>query len=208
MMGGFIWLESELGKGSTFYFVACFEKGDMSTVQQSPARKSGVGEVFLNHSLISQAPKSCDGEKMTNITLQDRKQECTVDANKLDCDGKQHMLHDSIQEHGSMKDPNETHSEASISSQTPELSPCKLELNNPCLLFKGMNVLLAEDNVVNQKVVCQQLKKFGTVVKVVSDGQQCLEALEIGQEKYDLILMDVQVMQIYKQANSLYFYSF
>lgn len=59
--------------------------------------------------------------------------------------------------------------------------------------FKGMRVLLAEDNLVNQKVACQQLQKFGAEVDVVSDGKQCLNALNHDREKYDLILMDVQV---------------
>ena len=59
--------------------------------------------------------------------------------------------------------------------------------------FKGMKILLAEDNLVNQKVACQQLKKFGIEVDVVCDGQQCLDALEGHRDDYDLILMDVQV---------------
>ena len=59
--------------------------------------------------------------------------------------------------------------------------------------LRGMKILLAEDNLVNQKVACQQLKKFGTEVDVVSDGQQCLDALEGHRDDYDLILMDVQV---------------
>ena len=63
-------------------------------------------------------------------------------------------------------------------------------------IFWGLNILLAEDNVVNQKVACQQLKKFGTEVDVVCDGQQCLKVLSMNRDKYDLILMDVQVIII------------
>lgn len=62
------------------------------------------------------------------------------------------------------------------------------------VLMKGMKILLAEDNLVNQKVACQQLKKFGTQVDVVCDGQQCLDTLEGHRDDYDLILMDVQVI--------------
>ena len=61
------------------------------------------------------------------------------------------------------------------------------------VLMKGMKILLAEDNLVNQKVACQQLKKFGIQVDVVCDGQQCLDTLEARRDDYDLILMDVQV---------------
>lgn len=64
------------------------------------------------------------------------------------------------------------------------------------VLLKGMRILLAEDNLVNQKVACQQLKKFGTQVDVVCDGQQCLDTLEGHRDDYDLILMDVQVTHV------------
>lgn len=60
-------------------------------------------------------------------------------------------------------------------------------------LLRGMKILLAEDNLVNQKVACQQLKKYGMHVEVVSDGQQCLDALEGHRDDFELILMDVQV---------------
>jgi len=66
------------------------------------------------------------------------------------------------------------------------------------VLLKGMKILLAEDNLVNQKVACQQLKKFGTQVDVVCDGQQCLDTLEVHRDDYDLILMDVQVRSFCK----------
>ncbi len=60
-------------------------------------------------------------------------------------------------------------------------------------LLRGMKILLAEDNLVNQKVACHQLKKYGMHVEVVSDGQQCLDALEGHRDDFELILMDVQV---------------
>ena len=205
MMGGFIWLESELGKGSSFYFVASFEKGDLSTFEPSPSQKSGVGEVFLNHSLISRPSsltKPSDVKKKMVNTRKETEETCASDAEILNCDYKL-IPYDRTREHATAKYLDETVSKASIISETLEKNSLKLELDNPCLFFKGMNVLLAEDNVVNQKVVCQQLKKFGTVVEVVSDGQQCLDALETSREKYDLILMDVQVKGN-KQTNTLY----
>jgi CheY-like chemotaxis protein/HPt (histidine-containing phosphotransfer) domain-containing protein len=52
-------------------------------------------------------------------------------------------------------------------------------------------ILLAEDNLVNQKVAARVLERGGHQVVVVGDGNQALTALEAGQ--FDLVLMDVQM---------------
>ncbi len=49
-------------------------------------------------------------------------------------------------------------------------------------------VLLAEDNLVNQKVVAQMLKKMGFDVDVVVDGEAVIAAWK--RQAYDVILMD------------------
>jgi two-component system sensor histidine kinase/response regulator len=53
------------------------------------------------------------------------------------------------------------------------------------------HILLAEDNVVNQKVACRILEKLGFRVDVAADGQAALEAWQSG--RYHLILMDCQM---------------
>jgi len=53
------------------------------------------------------------------------------------------------------------------------------------------HVLLAEDNVVNQKVACRILEKLGYRVDVAADGQAAFEAWQSG--RYHLILMDCQM---------------
>ena len=52
-------------------------------------------------------------------------------------------------------------------------------------------ILLAEDNVVNQKVACRTLEKLGYRVDVAQDGEAAVKAWESG--RYDLILMDCQM---------------
>ena len=52
-------------------------------------------------------------------------------------------------------------------------------------------ILLAEDNLVNQKVAVSVLEKQGHLVTVVGDGQAALTAL--AQHAFDLVLMDVQM---------------
>jgi signal transduction histidine kinase/CheY-like chemotaxis protein len=54
-----------------------------------------------------------------------------------------------------------------------------------------LRILLAEDNLVNQKVAVSILEKQGHMVAVVGDGQAALTALE--QQAFDLVLMDVQM---------------
>jgi CheY-like chemotaxis protein len=52
-------------------------------------------------------------------------------------------------------------------------------------------VLLAEDNLVNQKVACRLLEKLGYRVDVAPDGAATVAAWQRGQ--YSLILMDCQM---------------
>ncbi len=52
-------------------------------------------------------------------------------------------------------------------------------------------VLVAEDSLVNQKVVTMMLRRFGIEPTLAADGQAALAALE--NTTYDLILMDVQM---------------
>jgi PAS domain S-box-containing protein len=53
------------------------------------------------------------------------------------------------------------------------------------------HILLAEDNIVNQKVACRILEKLGYRIDVAADGQAAFAAWETG--RYDLILMDCQM---------------
>jgi CheY-like chemotaxis protein/HPt (histidine-containing phosphotransfer) domain-containing protein len=53
------------------------------------------------------------------------------------------------------------------------------------------HVLLAEDNLVNQKVALHLLEKLGCRVDVVADGQAAIDRWRSG--RYDLILMDCQM---------------
>jgi CheY-like chemotaxis protein len=53
---------------------------------------------------------------------------------------------------------------------------------------------MAEDNVVNQKVVQQYLKRLGRRADVVNNGREALEVLE--HKTYDVILMDIQMPEM------------
>ncbi|MCF8364161.1 MAG: response regulator [Bacteroidales bacterium] len=57
--------------------------------------------------------------------------------------------------------------------------------------MKKLNILLAEDNLVNQKVASLHLEKLGHTVKLANNGISAFEAYKSGD--FDLIFMDVQM---------------
>lgn len=52
-------------------------------------------------------------------------------------------------------------------------------------------VLLAEDNVINQRVACKILSKLGIETDIVNDGAAAIEAAN--NQIYDLIIMDIEM---------------
>jgi signal transduction histidine kinase/DNA-binding response OmpR family regulator/HPt (histidine-containing phosphotransfer) domain-containing protein/HAMP domain-containing protein len=59
---------------------------------------------------------------------------------------------------------------------------------------RGLHVLLAEDNLVNQKLASRLLEKQAYTVTVVGNGMEAMAALE--KEQFDLVLMDVQMPEM------------
>lgn len=69
--------------------------------------------------------------------------------------------------------------ETAVSTQSEPTSPSPLR------------ILLADDNLINQKVALRMLDKLGYRADVANDGTEVLDALE--ENKYDVILMDIQM---------------
>src|SRR5262249_26223392 len=54
--------------------------------------------------------------------------------------------------------------------------------------------LLAEDNLINQRLAARHLEKQGHAVVIAQNGREALAALEC--EPFDLVLMDVQMPEM------------
>jgi CheY-like chemotaxis protein len=77
-----------------------------------------------------------------------------------------------------------------LPGQAPGLVPCQASLPSPGKL----RVLLAEDNIVNQRLAIRMLEKRGHVVLVANDGREAIAILQ--REQVDVVLMDVQMPEM------------
>lgn len=72
-----------------------------------------------------------------------------------------------------------------------ELPPAALELAQT---FPNLRILLAEDNIINQKVALRMLERLGYRACVVGTGHEVLATL--AEQTFDIVLMDVQMPEM------------
>jgi PAS domain S-box-containing protein len=58
------------------------------------------------------------------------------------------------------------------------------------------SILVAEDNPVNQKLILKLLTKAGYFVSIAEDGKEAVNMFESEPDKYDIILMDIQMPEL------------
>lgn len=244
LMNGSIWLESELGKGSTFHFSAVFELAD-----SEPAAPAGA------RSPLSQLPVLIVDDNATNrkvlaevlsnwrlkVTLASSGSEAlTVMASASEAGTPFQLILLDAQMPGMSGIDLARHLRGD-----PKLSATKIlmlssagrpvgqielqELNivrflskpvkqsdlfdamcfairinapsksvltpaEPSIALRSLDLLLAEDSVVNQKVAVGLLKKRGHRVTIANNGKEAVDALK--QKPFDLVLMDVQMPEM------------
>jgi signal transduction histidine kinase/DNA-binding response OmpR family regulator len=57
-----------------------------------------------------------------------------------------------------------------------------------------LRILLAEDNLINQKVAFRMLERVGYIADVAGNGQEAIDALN--RQPYDVVLMDIQMPEM------------
>ncbi len=85
----------------------------------------------------------------------------------------------------------EIRNRGSVVCRSSELSESPAADDNE-IAHRPLQILLAEDNVVNQRVAVNILQKRGHTVIVAGNGKEAVAAFELD-PKFDLILMDVQM---------------
>ena len=80
------------------------------------------------------------------------------------------------------------------SERRPEESPALPSTASDPERLVHLRILLAEDNVVNQKVALRMLGRLGYRADIAADGLEVLNALQ--SHHYDVVLMDVQMPEM------------
>jgi signal transduction histidine kinase/CheY-like chemotaxis protein len=244
MMGGQIWVESQLGEGSIFHFTANF--GVAGTDRGSPlayfpefenVRVLIVDDSFTDRALLERTcrrwgmrPAATDNAEAAISCLEEARK--SNDAFRLvlldlpEIDG--FALYERIHRHAGLTDTRVTM--ILSSSGAGAAGCCELGIESylikpvvPGDLFRAvmtalsvvpqkdvipdftaalsvregprdLSILLAEDNLINQKVAVNLLRKYGHSVVVANTGLEALAYLK--RERFDLILMDIQMPEM------------
>jgi CheY-like chemotaxis protein len=86
-----------------------------------------------------------------------------------------------------------TIAEARAAARAKNAGSAAIATNGP-VLHRKLSVLLAEDNVVNQKVASRMLAKLGCTVDFAANGADAVEM--VGRSRYDLVFMDCQMPEM------------
>ncbi|MBP9490397.1 MAG: response regulator [Aliarcobacter sp.] len=214
LLGSNIEVNSQIGNGSEFFFILDFKvkksveenvkKSDISFaicdlsndedfIKESVKNYlEKIGEVFdirKNPNVKTNILFCFGGNNLGNNLLEFKKQNIEAkivyvgDKNSLDEIALQNIDYDiDLPVYGSKI--------YNIIADNSNINNRVLTKSSDTLKFKG-KVLVAEDNINNQKLIEVLLKKLGIEVTIVSNGLEVVESYK--KDKYDLILMDINM---------------
>jgi PAS domain S-box-containing protein len=248
MMGGRMWVESDIGVGSTFHFTAAFDMAAEPLPAHRRPTVSGVSVLVVDDNAVNRRifgeqlsrghmrPTLVDGgraalEALTDAALAGRPFAVVLlDANMPECDGftvaeqimnrpelagATIMMLTSSGEYGDAARCRTLRVAAYLTKPISEPAlldaisaalPSPTQTAGPIVAagagvperiapsVRRVRVLLAEDNIVNQRVAVGLLTRRGHTVTVTSNGRDALAALE--REAFDVVLMDIQMPEL------------
>ena len=81
-----------------------------------------------------------------------------------------------------------------VVTKTGATQPAKPKMDPGLAERHPLRILLAEDNVVNQKLALRLLQQMGYRADLASNGIEAIESVE--RQTYDVVLMDVQMPEM------------
>jgi GAF domain-containing protein/CheY-like chemotaxis protein/HPt (histidine-containing phosphotransfer) domain-containing protein len=79
-------------------------------------------------------------------------------------------------------------------AQAPQRGAARIEFDPGMARRHPLRILLAEDNVVNQKLALRLLEQMGYRADLAANGLEAIDAVE--RQTYDVVLMDVQMPEL------------
>lgn len=236
MMGGKIWLESEVGVGSVFHFNCRFPTAESDMAQEETSSLAGLPALVIDpHESFGSGIAAGLEQRGLQVTLKHDRDACSqayselpsapepcvvVIDQGLDSDHGIQLVEQLQSQNpnkqpvtillSALPDPLTTRSSEKLKSvvilQKPALPYEICEAVRRALTDDGsstdqtdraeaparpLNLLVAEDGVVNRAVILELLAQAGHNAEWVENGREAYESWE--QNPYDAILMDIQM---------------